>query len=63
MGAGQEGVQKHDIGPTKAPLNRRQIRMTDDDWEHLKRHFESKGIPVTTGIRSILKDYMKRQGL
>jgi hypothetical protein len=35
--------------------------MHPEDYEALKRHFESKDMKVSTGIRSIIMEYMKRQ--
>lgn len=44
-------------------LKLRNFRMSDPDWEILQEHFEQKRIPVSSGIRMIIAEYMKREGL
>ena len=57
--------QRQSIVPTKDPqgnkLQKYHIRLSPDDYQALKGHFASRGIPVSTGIRSVLKDYLNRQ--
>ena len=44
-------------------LKLRNFRMNDQDWNLLEAHFKERRIPVGTGIRMILVEYMKKQGL
>ena len=41
----------------------RNIRMADEDWQVLGEHFKERGIALTAGIRMVLRDYMKREGI
>ena len=44
-------------------LKLRNFRMADEDWEILEQHFKERRIPVGTGIRMVLIEYMKDEGL
>ncbi len=50
-------------GPQKGPLEIYKIRLHPRDYEALKRHFALKGMKVTTGIRSVIMEYMERKGI
>jgi hypothetical protein len=39
------------------------FRMNDRDWNMLDAHFKERRIPIGTGIRMVLVEYMKNQGL
>lgn len=41
-------------------LKIRNFRMSDEDFELLEAHFGEKRIPVGTGIRMALVEYLKR---
>jgi len=47
--------------PEKEPLKQRQIRMSDTDWTWLQRHFLSKGLTISAGLRMIVKEYMSKE--
>jgi len=53
--------------PTKTPqrgtLQKYHIRLYEGDWNRLKDHFEAKGLPVSSGIRMIIKEFMEREGV
>ncbi len=53
--------------PTKTPqkeaLQKYHIRLHEGDWNRLKDHFESKGLPVSSGIRMIIREYLDREGV
>lgn len=44
-------------------LKLRNFRMNDGDWNMLEAHFKERRIPVGTGIRMVLVEYLKKQGL
>ena len=44
-------------------LKLRTFRMTDPDWKVLVKYFDGKRVPVTTGIRMILVEFLKKEGL
>ena len=58
-----EDIQQTDIVQTddaqKGETPRRQIRISDADWNELKRHFEARGLTVSAGIRMIVKEYLR----
>ena len=47
----------------RGPMKVRNIRVSDEDWQALGDHFRDRGIALTAGIRMILRDYMKREGI
>ncbi len=57
------GQEKGSKGVNKAPMKKYNIWLNGEDWNALKWYFDNKGIPVRTGIRSIIKDFMERQGI
>ena len=57
---GQDGGSK---GVSKAPMKKYNIWLHGEDWNALKGYFENKGIPIRTGIRSIIKEYIEKQGV
>ena len=59
----KEGQKRGSKGVNKAPMKKYNIWLHGEDWNALKGYFENKGIPVRTGIRSIIKEYMERQGV
>ena len=44
-------------------LKIRNFRMSDGDWKILEQHFQERRIPIATGIRMILVEYMKSNKL
>ena len=66
-GRAPEGPQKTPAGapegPQRGPMRLYKIRLQEGDWRALEAHFEAQGIPVRTGIRAVIKEYMKRQGI
>jgi hypothetical protein len=42
-------------------LKIRNFRMSDEDWELLVAYFDEKRIPVQTGIRMALMEYLVSQ--
>ena len=66
-----EAPQKTANIPTKAPqkhhkegpLQKYHIRLTEEDWKSLQQHFTSRGIKTAAGIRMVLKEYIKNEGL
>jgi hypothetical protein len=42
-------------------LKIRNFRMADEDWVILEQHFQEKRVPVGTGIRMVLIDYLKSE--
>ena len=47
----------------KAKMTARHINIRDDDWELLQWHFEDQGVAVSVGIRQVLAQFLKREGL
>jgi hypothetical protein len=39
------------------------FRMSDPDWNALEAHFAERRIPTGTGVRMILIEYLKKQGV
>jgi len=37
--------------------------MSDVDWDLLVAHFQERRIPVATGVRMVLVEYMREKGL
>ena len=44
-------------------LKIRNFRMSDGDWKILEQHFQERRIPIATGIRMVLIEYMKSNKL
>ena len=44
-------------------LKIRNFRMSDQDWKILEQHFQERRIPIATGIRMVLIEYMKSNKL
>jgi len=42
-------------------LKIRNFRMSDEDWIILVNHFQKKRIPIGTGIRMVLMEYLKKE--
>ena len=42
------------------PLKVRNIRMSDTDWTRLKQFFAHRGISVSSGIRMIVREYLRQ---
>lgn len=36
------------------------VKFFSEDWQKLKVHFAEKGIPVSTGVRLIVKEWMQK---
>ena len=47
----------------KGPLEKHHIRVHRGDWKALQEHFEARGIPVSTGIRMLIRKYMTEEGI
>ena len=47
----------------KSKYNTFSIRLTPQDKERLQRYFEDRDIPLSQGLRMIIKDWMERQGI
>ncbi len=61
---GTQGGHKEDTaGTQKGHMKIYKVRFQEEDWQALKQHFKNKGIPVSTGIRGIVKDYLNDQGM
>jgi hypothetical protein len=39
------------------------FRMSDSDWDALEAHFAERRLQVGSGIRMVLVEYLKKQGL
>jgi len=44
-------------------LKIRNFRMNDEDWRTLENHFKERRLQVGSGIRMVLIEYLKKQGL
>jgi hypothetical protein len=44
-------------------LKIRNFRMSDGDWKVLEEHFKERRIPIATGIRMLLVEYLKKNKL
>jgi hypothetical protein len=44
-------------------LKIRNFRMADGDWKILEQHFQERRIPIATGIRMVLIEYLKKNKL
>ena len=47
----------------KAKLVDHHVLIHDDDWETLRLHFEEEGVSISSGIRQVLRRYLRDQGL
>ncbi len=39
------------------------VRLLPEDIQRLKLYYEKRGIPVSQGLRSLILDFMERQGI
>ncbi len=53
-------VQKTDI---KRTMKKYQIYFSEDEWEALSQHFAEQGLKTSAGVRRVLKEYMRREGI
>jgi hypothetical protein len=44
-------------------LKLKNFRISDPDWDVVVKYFDGKRVPVTTGIRMILMEFLKREGV
>jgi predicted DNA binding CopG/RHH family protein len=44
----------------KELLKQRIFRISDSDYNALKKHFDARGISISGGIRMIAKDYLNK---
>lgn len=44
-------------------LKLRNFRMSDPDWKALVKYSDAKRVPVTTAIRMILAEFLKKEGM
>ena len=56
-------VEGSGLRKKRGPMKVRNIRVADEDWKALGDHFNERGIALTAGIRMVLRDYMKREGI
>ncbi len=47
----------------KSELETFSIRLKPEDKRRLQRYFDNRGIGLSQGIRTIIKDFMERQGI
>ena len=45
------------------PLKQHKIWLSAEDYQALKDHFRDKGLGVSAGIRTVLLDYLRGEGL
>ena len=41
----------------------RSFRLDPDDWDRLAVHFESIGLGISAGLRMVIREYMRKEGL
>lgn len=51
------------IEPQKENLKQHNFRMKDTEWNRLKIHFQGKGLSIAAGLRMIILEYMKKEGV
>lgn len=56
-----EGTRFQKYKPTD--LETFSIRITATDKNHLKAYFDKRGLTLSQGIRTVIKDFMERQGV
>ena len=39
------------------------IRLLPEDIKRLRLYFDKRGVPLSQGIRTVIKDFMERQGV
>ena len=59
----QEAHERPTNNPQRGAMEKYHIRMMPADWEALKQHFEADGLTISAGIRSVLKRYMRDEGI
>ena len=47
----------------KRTMKKYQIYFSEDEWEALSRHFAEQGLKTSAGVRRVLKEYMRREGI
>lgn len=66
-GADQEptkSTQEEDFSKRRpTELERISIRLRPEDIERLREYFESRDLTLSQGIRTVIKDFMERQGI
>ena len=45
----------------KQKLSQYVIRLEKGDYKHLKSHFHSKGLSISSGVRMVIKDYLSKE--
>lgn len=50
-------------GPAEGPLVQGKLWLSAETWEALGRHFASRRIPVSTGLRGWIVERMEQEGL
>lgn len=70
-----EGTHRADREPTESrqqsnfkkyrptELQRLSIRLRSEDIEALREYFKSRDLALSQGLRTVIKDFMERQGL
>jgi len=41
----------------------RSLRLDPDDWDRLAVHFEGIGLGISAGLRMVIREYMRKEGL
>ena len=47
----------------KTELERISVRLRPEDIERLREYFENRDLTLSQGIRTVIKDFMERQGI
>jgi hypothetical protein len=58
-----EGPREVRQGPSEGPLVQGKLWLSTETWEALGRHFASRRIPVSTGLRGWIIERMEQEGL
>lgn len=64
--AKEDFKQRHlnQVGETKKQkLSQYVMRLEEEDYNHLKRHFQSKGLSLSSGVRMVIKDYLNKEAV
>ncbi len=63
-GESTESIRKRDFKKYKdSKFDTLTIRLLPEDIQHLRLYFERRGITISQGIRTVLRDFMERQGI
>ena len=62
-GHNEEKPQKTTEISDRGELKVYHIRLYEGHWKRLQEHFEDQGVPCSTGIRQVLANFLKENGL